>query len=186
VKPKHKTREENNIPMMLTFMFGEAAKVAQRGASERLLRWCQAYEEWLAERKRTSKRSTVKQSVIAWRRLAKQCGKTPWDLTETDIEQHAAWMQTQGYSPATIACALGIISNFYWWCGERRIDPECEADFNPAEKVKRPQARYFQGTKLLSREETERLLRTIRRDPSELGKRDYAFTLARLRMGTTD
>jgi integrase len=184
VKPKHKTREENNIPMMLTFMFGEAAKVAQRGASERLLRWCQAYEEWLAERKRTSKRSTVKQSVIAWRRLAKQCGKTPWDLTETDIEQHAAWMQTQGYSPATIACALGIFSNFFRWCGERRIDPECEDGFNPAKKARRPQVGRYRGAKLLSREETERLLRTIRRDPSELGKRDYAFTLARLRLGT--
>jgi len=43
--------EESKTPMMLTFMFGEAAKVAQRGASERLLRWCRAYDEWLAERR---------------------------------------------------------------------------------------------------------------------------------------
>jgi len=34
--------EENKIPMMLAFMFGEAVRVAQRGASERLIRWCQA------------------------------------------------------------------------------------------------------------------------------------------------
>ena len=33
---------EEKIPMMLTFMFGEAARVAQRGAAERLLRWCRA------------------------------------------------------------------------------------------------------------------------------------------------
>ena len=42
---------EEKIPMMLTFMFGEAARVAQRGASERLMGWCQAYEGWLAERR---------------------------------------------------------------------------------------------------------------------------------------
>ena len=55
---------------MLTFLFGEAAKVAQQGVSEQQVRWRQAYEEWLAERKRIYKRDTSKQSVIALRRLA--------------------------------------------------------------------------------------------------------------------
>jgi site-specific recombinase XerC len=180
--------EENKTPMMLTFMFGEAAKVAQRGASERLLRWCRAYDEWLAERRYTYRPNTAKQSVLAWRRLVQQCGKTPWELTTTDIEQHAAWMQAEGYSPATIGCALGIFSNFYRWCSDRRIDPECEAvfnraGFNPAEGVRRPKVRRYGGAKLLSREEVGALLRTMQRDSSELGKRDYAFTLARMRLG---
>jgi len=174
---------DENIPMLLRFYFGEAAEAAQRGASERLLGWCRAYDEWLDERKRSYGPNTLKQSVMAWRRLAQQCGKMPWELTEADFEQHAAWMQAEGYSPATTGCALGIFSNFYRWCGERRINPECPPGFNPAEKVKRPKVRRYREAKLLSQKEVARLLRTLQRDPSELGKRDFAFTLARLRLG---
>ena len=174
---------DENIPMLLAFYFGEAAEAARRGASERLLGWCQAYDEWLRERKRSYGPNTVKQSVMAWRRLAQQSGKMPWELTQADIEQHAAWMQAEGYSPATTGCALGIFSNFYRWCSERQVDQECQVGFNPAEKVKRPKVRRYGGAKLLSRVEASRLLRTMQRDPSELGKRDFAFTLARLRLG---
>ena len=70
MKRKQKTKDENNIPMMLTFLFGEAAKVAQQGASEQHVRWHQAYEEWLAERKRIYRSDTTKKPVIALRRLA--------------------------------------------------------------------------------------------------------------------
>jgi hypothetical protein len=55
---------------MLTFLFGEAAKVAQQGALEQQVRWRQAYEEWLAERKRIYRSDTTKKPVIALRRLA--------------------------------------------------------------------------------------------------------------------
>jgi len=64
--------------------------------------------------------------VLAWRRLVQQSGKTPWELTQADIEGHAAWMEAEGYSPATIGCALGIFSNFYRWCGERGLEAECQ------------------------------------------------------------
>ena len=174
---------EEKIPMMLTFMFGEAARVAQRGAAERLMGWCRAFDEWLAERGRTHRPSTTKQAVLAWRRLVQQSGKTPWELTQADIEGHAAWMEAEGYSPATTGCALGIFSNFYRWCGERQVDAECGTGFNPAEKARRPKVGRYRGAKLLSREEVGALLRTMQRDASELGKRDYAFSLARLRLG---
>jgi integrase len=183
VKQKQKTKEDGNIPMLLTFLFGDSAKVAQQGASERLMRWCRAFDDWLAERKRIRKPGTIRHSVEAWRRLAQQIGKMPWEFTAKDIEQHAAWMQNKGFSPMTISSTLGIISNFYRWCGERRVDPECQEDFNPAEKVNRPKVQLYRGAKLLSREEISRLLKTMQRDPSVLGKRDYAFTLARLRFG---
>ena len=174
---------DENIPMLLRFYFGEAAEAAQGGASERLLGWCKAYDEWLEERKRRYRPDTIKQSVMAWRRLAQQSGKMPWELRQADIEQHAAWMKAEGYSAATTGCALGIFSNFYRWCGERQVDPECPVDFNPAEKVRRPKVRRYGGAKLLSQKEASRLLRTMERDPAALGKRDYAFTLARLRLG---
>jgi DNA-binding transcriptional MerR regulator len=183
VKHKPNPKDDNHVPLLLTFLFGDSAKVAQQGASERLLRWCRAYEDWLAERKRIRKPGTIRHSVEAWRRLAQQTGKMPWELTAKDIEQHAAWMQNKGLSPMTIASSLGIISNFYRWCGERRVDPECPEGFNPADKVNRPKVRLYRGAKLLSREEISRLLETMQRDSSVLGKRDYAFTLARLRFG---
>jgi site-specific recombinase XerC len=183
VKHKPNPKDDNHVPLLLTFLFGDAANVAQQAASERLLRWCRAFDDWLSERKRIRKPGTIRHSVEAWRRLAQQIRKMPWELTAKDIENHAAWMQNKGFSPMTIVSSLGIISNFYRWCSERRVDPECQEGFNPAEKVKRPKVHLYQGAKPLSREETERLLKTMRRDPSVLGKRDYAFTLARLRFG---
>jgi len=186
---------DEEIPLMLRFLFGEAAETARRGAGERLMRWCRAYEDWLGERKERYGEDTVKQSKMAWRRLLQkrlpgerqrlpgERQLMPWELREADIEGHARWMQAEGYSPATISCALGIIANFYRWCNERQIDAECEAGFNPAEKVRRPKVGRYREAKLLSQGELRRLLRTMRADTSALGRRDYAFTLARVRLG---
>ena len=102
---------------------------------------------------------------------------------QADIERHAAWMETQGYAPGTIGHMLANLSSFYRWCAERRIDPECAAGFNPAEKARRPSVPNYLSARLLSREEVERLLKAMQRDDSALGRRDYAFTLARLKLG---
>jgi len=107
----------------------------------------------------------------------------PWELSQKDIEQHAAWMEAENYAATTISSALGIIAAFYRWCDERQIDPECEAGFNPAAGVKRPKIQHYAGAKLLSRGEVEALLKILEQDDSALGKRDYAFILARLRTG---
>ncbi len=175
--------EDGKTPIMLTYLFGEAAEIAQREGSERLLQWSRAFDEWLEERRRTYRPDATKQAKLAWRRLARQSGKAPYELTQADIEGHTAWMQAEGYSPATISNAVGIFSSFYRWCGERQVDPVNRAGFNPAEEARRPKVRRYREAKLLSREETARLLRTMQRDPSTLGKRDYAFTLLRLRTG---
>jgi len=65
-----------------------------------------AYEDWL-RRGASVWKDTIKQSKMAWRRLLQQQHKMPWELREVDIEGHARWMQAEGYSPATIGCALG-------------------------------------------------------------------------------
>ncbi len=192
--------ENNKVPMLLEFLFGEAAETVRRGASPRLMRWGEAFDEWLDEQGRRCKPSTSKQAKITWRRLLWERGGSrsgscpsgmrdklttglPWELSQKDIEGHAAWMAAENYTATTIASALGIIAAFYRWCDERQIDPQCEAGFNPAAGVRRPKRQHFAGAKLLSRGEVEALLGILERDESALGKRDYAFILARLRMG---
>ena len=98
--------QEQNIPMLISFYFGEAAVYAQRGASRRLKKWSRAFEMWMDERRRDYQKDTVKQARMAWRRLARQCGKMPWEVTREDIEQHSAWMKQEGYAASTINCAL--------------------------------------------------------------------------------
>ena len=49
---------ENEVPILMQFMFGESAARVRSSASERLLRWCQAMDDWLAERRRLNCRST--------------------------------------------------------------------------------------------------------------------------------
>jgi len=180
--------DQNKIPAMLAFLFGEAAGTARQGASLRLLNWCRAFDEWLAERLQRYSKSTHKQSALTWKRLLGERQKMPWEMGPVDIEQHAAWMQAEGYAASTIANRIGIVSHFYQWCAERGVDPECGAGFNPAAGVRRPQVRRYQTADgrpahLLSRKEVEALLGLLRQDRSPLGRRDYAFTLARLRLG---
>jgi integrase len=92
-------------------------------------------------------------------------------------------MENEGYAPSTISNAVGILAGFYRWCGEREVDAELGAGFNPAEGVVRPQVRRWRGAKLLSQREAGKLLRTAGRDESVLGRRDYAFLVARLKLG---
>jgi len=69
--------EKNEVPVLLDFLFGEMAETApaknagqaQRGAAPRLMRWGEAFDEWLAEQGRRCKASTRKQAIITWRRL---------------------------------------------------------------------------------------------------------------------
>lgn len=173
---------DDKIPLMLEFLFGEAAWAADRTASKRMRAWCEAFEEWLEERLRLS-RSTHKQSRLAWKRLLGEQQKAPWELRAEDLEAHMEWMQARGYAASTIANAMGHVSSFYVWCGDRQVDPEAEAGFNPARDVRRPEVGRFRGAVVWSREEVEALLGTLRKDESALGRREYAFFLARLRLG---
>ena len=166
--------------MMLEFIFGEAAGAAWQGASERLMLWSGAFEEWMAERQHKYKKDAVKQARLAWRRLLRERRKMPWELSRADIEAHAAWMQAQGYATSSIANSIGFFDHFFRWRQEQGIEAEMA---NPAAEVQRPKVRRYEGAKLLSRGEVERLLGLMERDPSPLGKRDYAFFLFRMKMG---
>ncbi|MEW5872977.1 MAG: hypothetical protein AB1894_27200 [Chloroflexota bacterium] len=175
--------EAEEAPRLLVYLFGEAAGRARRGASARLERWCEAFEGWLEELGGRYQAGVTKKAKLAWGRLLRERGKMPWELEREDFEAHAAWMAGEGYAAATIGNALGSMASFYRWCDERRIDPGCEAGFNPAAGAQRPKVRRYEGARLLSREETAALLGILRRDESLLGKRDYALLLTRLRVG---
>lgn len=133
-----------------------------------------ALEAWLKEVAATGKPSSRKQAGLAWRRLVRQCGKPPLEMTREDIEEHVRWMEGEGYSPATTANAVGYFKQFYEWCGMEN---------NPTDGVRRPKVERYRKAQVLSREEAERLLQAARQDPSVLGMRDYACLLTRLRLG---
>jgi site-specific recombinase XerD len=164
-------------------MFGESALTAFRGASPRLLLWCRAFDEWLAERRRLYTPSCYNKGLVAWRRLYRQSRDMPWELRPAGIAAHVESMREQGFSPNTVNGELGAIDLFYRWCSEKRLDPDCEPYFNPAASVPRPVVRQYEGTALLSRGEVGALLAVLRADRSPLGLRDHAFYLARLQLG---
>jgi integrase len=180
---KGKMDEEKNIPLLFSFYFGESALSARQGASRRLKKWSRAFEQWVADRRQNYPKDTVKHALLAWRRLVKQCGKMPWQLRQEHIEQHAAWLEQQGFARSTISSSLGFIASFYHWCAEQHIDPACPPGFNPAKYAARPKLLRYTGVGLWSQDELGAFLQLLSRDGSLLGKRDYAFFLARLHLG---
>jgi site-specific recombinase XerD len=168
---------------LLQYLFGESACAAEQGASPRLLIWCRAFDDWLEERRQKYQQATYTNSMMAFRRLMQNCGKLPWELVQADLVGYIEWMQEQTYANGTICKYLSIISNFYQWCDRRRIDPQCEAGFNPLQGVERPKVRKSTQIQALSLDEVWALLEILRQDPAILSKRDYAFFLTRLLTG---
>ncbi len=175
--------EQNNIPLLFSFYFGDSALSAQRGSSRRLKKWSRAFEQWVEECRRDYRKDTVKHALLAWRRLVRQCGKMPWQLTPPDIDQHRAWMELEGFASSTINGSIGFIASFYRWCDEQRVDPICDPGFNPAKTATRMKMKRYEGVSMWSRDALDAFLHLLARDGSPLGKRDYAFFLARLSLG---
>jgi len=175
--------KDKQIPLLLKFMFGEAALMAQTTASKRLLEWCLAMDAWLVERKWKNNASTLRTSRVAWERLLSEFRKAPWEIGEGDLQRHIERMKAEGYSANTINFELTCLSSFYRWCSQHKIDPMCGQDFNPAARVKRPKANPYAVVHILSIAEVGRLLGLMKRDESLLGRRDYALFLARFNLG---
>jgi integrase len=175
--------KEKNIPLLLSYYFGENAASAQRGASRRLKKWSLAFERWLAERKKKFTMTAVRESQLAWKRLVRQCGKMPWEVAPEDLEEHIRWMQADGYARVTTNTAVNLISNFYEWCATHKVDEACGKDFNPARGVARLRVRFYERSVAWSREEVGGLLELMERDKSVLGKRTLAFLRLRLSSG---
>jgi hypothetical protein len=171
------------IPKMLRYLFGDAAAAAQGAASPRLLLWCQAFEDWLAERHQKYQSGAYELAERSWRRLLSQQGRLPWELAPAHIAAHFAWMRSQGLSSSYIKDTRRPLVDFYRWCAARGVDPECPPSFNPPAAVPPPPRSPYAGQPLLSQAEVDRLFGLLQRDLSPLGRREYAFFLARLRLG---
>jgi integrase len=174
--------ENEKVPVLYSLLFGEGAEIAQRGASPRLEGWAQAFEAWLEARCRLTP-GTLNKARRAWGRLLQQTGKIPWELQAGDIEAHAAWMLGEGCSPSTAYAAQGMVLDFLRWCSQRGVEGEDDAARRAAAGVRRLQVGVYQRAQVLSREELQALLGLMRRATSPIGRRDYAFLLARLRLG---
>ena len=155
--------EEHQPPLLLQYLFGEAAGTAHHAASPRLLAWSAAFDAWIAEHEPVRSPKTIIKWKRTWRRLLRERDALPWQLQESDIQAHAAWMESEAYTPSTIDSELCIISNFYNWCAGRQVDPQCEPGFNPAAGVKVPAVRSFSTTRLLSKGDLGRLLAVLQR-----------------------
>jgi site-specific recombinase XerC len=172
-----------DIPQLLTLYFGDSAAHAHRAASHRLKKWSRAFDQWTAGLRQDYRQDTLKHALLAWRRLVRQSGKMPWQLSPSDIDHHFAWLKQEGFAVSTINGSLGFIAAFYQWCTDQHVDSACPPGFNPAKAVSRTMLPRYAGVSMWSLEELSALLDLFHRDSSPLGKRDYAFFLARLNLG---
>jgi integrase len=173
-----------DVPILLELIFGEAAGTALRGACSRLLLWSRAFEDWLDEREQAHSKDFRKRLLRVWRRLYRHCHRMPWEIRQADIAEHVERLAAEGYAPKTIASDLSMLSSFFRWCGQKRLDPECDPSFNPCTGVPHPRVKSYQvSAPVLGNAEIAVLLRIMSADRSAIGLRDYAFILARLNLG---
>ena len=174
-----------DIPILFTFYFDDSASSAHQGASRRFKKWSRAFDRWVVQLRRDLCKDSLKQPLIAWRRLVRQCGKMPWQITSADINQHLTWMKQEGFAVSTVNDSIVYISGFYEWCAEQNVDPTCPAGFNPAKGAVCTKRIPYRGESMWSQDELNALLALYQRDPSPLGKRDYACMLMRLNSGVS-
>ena len=172
-----------DTPLLLTFYFGDSVAQAHHAASRRLKKWSQAFNQWTGALRQDYRQDTLKHALLAWRRLVRQSGKMPWQLTPSVIDQHALWLKQEGFAVSTVNASLGFIAAFYQWCADHRVDSACPPGFNPAQATSRTSLPRYAGVSMWSLQELDALLDLLHRDSSPLGKRDYAFFLARINLG---
>jgi hypothetical protein len=110
-------------PMLLQILFGDSAPAALSLATARLLLWSDAFEAWLDWRRRSYGGKVYYISHHTWRRFLQERRKLPWEIAQSDVGAHAAWMLDRDYAASKVNDVIGIIANFYRWCGEHHIDP---------------------------------------------------------------
>jgi integrase len=173
------------IPELVRMMFGEQAYAMQATVGERLLRWAEAFEAWLAEREANFGRSTRSMAQVGWREFLAFLGKPPWEVTERDVLAWEHKLEGRQLRPSTINQRITALSKFYDFCAERGVDQAWSerTGYNPAKRVPRRKERKYDNIHYLSREETRALLAAVDREESALGKRDYALLLGVLEVG---
>jgi integrase len=173
------------IPELLRLMFGEQAYAMRATAGERLMRWAEAFEAWLAEREANFGRSTRSMAQVGWREFLAFQGKAPWEVEERDVLAWERELEGRQLRPSTINQRITALSKFYDFCDAQGVEAawSSRAGYNPAKRVPRRKERKYDNAHYLSGEETRALLGAIDRGESALGKRDYALLLGVLEAG---
>ena len=103
------------------------------------------------------------------------------ELSQGDLLEHMTWLKGEGDSPFTVYSSVRYVSSFYRWCDKLLTRNARPASTRPGGEQSMP-AELQQG-EVIEPGEIERLLETLRGDGSPVGRRNYAFILARLRLG---
>ncbi|MCK5315908.1 MAG: hypothetical protein KAJ53_12325, partial [Anaerolineales bacterium] len=167
--------EEEHIPILIKLLYGEQAGLAAQSASGRLRRWCTAFEAWQGTFPEYRRRRLTR----PWHELLSSRQKVPWKITEKDVEEYLAELEERGYVSRTIHERRRYLEWFYEWCEQQGVDGKNGQGFNPVKHVPKPKLSRYENVQILSAAEVRDLLAALGRDESILGKRDYAFFLAR-------
>jgi site-specific recombinase XerD len=89
----------------------------------------------------------------------------------------------RGFRASTIRIQLMNLRRFYDFCARRGVDKETTGRENPFDQVVWPKIRSYEKPTYLKPADERKLLRTIQRDPSVIGQRDYALFLMLLSTG---
>ncbi len=168
--------DSERIPTLIQIIYGEQAALGAEGASERLRRWSAAFENWL-ESYPEHQRARL---TVPWKGLLASCRRMPWQITTREVQTYLDGLGASSYANATIHNHRRHLDRFYDWCQAQAIGGLV---YNPVKKVPRPELVKYNKIECLSVMEARRLLAALDRDDSPLGKRDYAFFLARLKLG---
>jgi integrase len=171
------------VPTLLQLMFGESAPAALLLDSPRLMLWARAFDEWLEECKRVQHKRSHVNILNNWKSFFNLVAIPPWAVTPLDIERYRDCLVDQGKSAGTIRYIFWSIGKFYKWCSQRGIDPQCGPSFNPVSGISTPVPNP--GPPMLGSDEAAALLELLKADSCLLSRRDYAFFLARLRLGVS-
>lgn len=166
-------------PTLFHLMFGDQAENARKLASERLLRWSQAFEAWLENRGQVSQRGRGN-ALRSWSDFLQVRRKPPWEMEESDVLAYVAWLEQEKYREGTISRRVQILSSFYVYAAQNLKEDEAVQD--PTSGVDRS-SMLARRAVYLSGEEVQALLMAVERKESTLGKRDYALILTRLLTG---
>lgn len=172
------SESEKQLELLKLFELGEGAV-----AGERMMRWAEAFEDWMEERRSKFSRNVGGESHAAWREFLAFTGRPPWEADVPDLEAYIEALRKRKLWPATIKVRLAGLTKFYEYCQTHQIDRECEGGFNPVAGARRPKVRDYEKANYLSRKDEAELLEVIRQDPSPMGKRDFALFLMLLRTG---
>jgi site-specific recombinase XerD len=161
--------------------------IAFNADQDKLQRWGEAFDAWLA---RLSSDSTRRAYKSSWRVFLDFAGKAPWSIGRADVVRFVNDQEGQGLSDCTIQLRVSALSSFYEFCRNdfTVIDPATSQETalhnaNPAggRAVRKKIDPYGKAT-ALTPEQARGLLAAIDRTTT-IGLRDYALLLAYLMTG---